>query len=390
MIRTAAQLIFVGMIGYAVYLSGVRLLERFEPDSSAAVSVLDPDSQLRRSTRNLASGLEASSLFMISEREQTKVLVANPLSELPFIPELVSASADQDTDRMDALTQHVLRLNSRNRVARFVEAQLAVLDGEAAQAVDSLGNLLTLNPSQSDAYLAEMSRLAGTKAGQDAILQALDARPFWTGDLVEKLASEIDDPGFLVALFERHPMGQYHYIAALARRGELERAHLTFLNFLPLELIGKTGVPFDNTFQKLPGAPPFNWRAHREYASFEPQGGLYISFFGQGRPVILSQTLRLSAGTYRAEFEMNGRIHRSGGHLLWRLNCSRSGEPLFDLPITELLSSATPFQADFEVPADDCAFQTLELLGVAGEFPRTTRALVRRADISPFRVEDAS
>ncbi|MEL7547229.1 MAG: hypothetical protein AAGJ84_11295 [Pseudomonadota bacterium] len=390
MIRPILLLITGALISCAVYLSGIRLLEHHSPETASLFGALDPDQKLREGRRTLDSGLTGSSPFVIGAHHTHTIATQDPLSDLPYIPGLVSASAEQDTERMAAISRHVIHLNPRNRVGRFVEAQLAVIGGEAATAMTSLANLLSLNPGQSDAYLAEISELARTEDGQEAILEALRAKPVWTGRLVRRLTQDIDDAEFLVRLFEFYPLGQNSYIRALAARGELERAHLTFLNFLPIDLIGKTGVPFDSSFVGLPGAPPFNWRLHREYASFEPQGGLYISFFGQGRPIIATQTLRLSPGTYSADIEMNGRIHRTGGHLAWDLVCTRTGEVLFELPITELLASITPFQAVFDVPGPDCGFQTLTLRGIAGEFPRTTRAMVRRASIARFREEEES
>lgn len=388
MIRTALQLIGMGVLSCAVYLSGTRLVERVWPQVGSVVGMLDPDAGLREARKRVTSELSSSSTLLTGLSEQTKLAIWDPLSDLPFMPLLIDASANQDLDRMLALSEHVIQLNPRNRIARFVGAQIAVLSGEPETAMQSLANLLTLNPSQSETYLAEISVLAQTQVGQNAVIDALKSEPIWTGQLVRQLTRDVDDPEFLVRLFEYYPPGQNSYIRALADRGELERAHLTFLNFLPTELIGRTGVPFDGGFEGFPGAQPFNWRVHSEYASYEPQGGIYISFFGQGRPTIASQTLRLSPGTYSVQFEMNGRIHRSGGHLNWLMICSRSEEVLFELPITELLSSTTEFQLSFDVPDQQCTFQTLKLLGVAGEFPRTTRALLRRVDISPFVEED--
>lgn len=389
MIRTALLLIGMGVISFAVYLSGARLLERVNPELAPIASGLDPDAGLRKAQRRLGSNLDPSAQFNYGTKEQIDLARQAPLSDVPFGPLLIEASANQDVERMAALSNHVVRLNPRNRIARFVGAQIAVITGETDMAMEALSNLLTLNPSQSEAYLAEISVLAQSEAGQNAIINALERNPRWTAQLVNQLSRTVDDPEFLVRLFAYYPPGQNAYVRALADRGELERAHLTFLNYLPVELLGKAGVPFDGGFQGFSGAQPFNWQIHREYASFEPQGGLYISFFGQGRPVIATQTLRLSSGAYSAVFEMNGRVHRTGGHVSWSMTCSRSGEPVFELPITELLASTTPFEVGFEVPDQQCAFQTLQLRGVAGEFPRTTRALVRRVRISPFREDDA-
>ena len=390
MIRNTLLVIGGLFLLFATYLSGVRLLERVSPETAAWLGVLDPDRSLRENKRELQSALASPEGVLPNPDLAADIALSDPLSDLPYIVPLIDASSRLDVPQMTLLSEHVLRLNPRNRIGQFVQAQLAVLAGDAVPAMEALANLLTLNPAQTDVYLAEISQLAQTEAGQAAILDVLAQEPRWTGRLVRQLTADVRDTNFLIELFDYYPPGQNSYIAALANRGELERAHLTFLNYLPAELIGKTGVPFDDRFMGLPGAQPFNWRLHREYASLEPQGGLYISFFGQGRPVIAEQILRLSAGTYRTEVDISGRVHRAGGHLAWTMLCSRTGEELFVLEVLELMSSANTLEAVFDIPEDGCKFQTLRLNGVAGEFPRTTRALVRHVQISRVRPDDAS
>lgn len=387
MIRASLFLLCLPFFLLSFALSGVRLLSLYAPGQAEAIAWLDPDDALRTQRALFQTNMDPALPYLVSPRQQMLLARLSPLDTLPFMPPLVQASADRDLEAMQTLSEHVLHLDPRNRAARFVAAQLAVAREQPQAAMQALVPLLALDRQNSAAYLAEMASIAATAEGRQVLLDALSSRPPWGAGLVRRLAQSTVDTDFLLSLLDLYPEGQSSFVQALVRRGDLERAHLTFLNFLPLDLVTRIGVPFDRQFRGTDGAQPFNWVINRTYANLEKAGGLSVSFFGQGRPIIAEQILRLSPGPYRADFVMNGELFQNGGHFDWSLECTRTGEPLMTRPIIELLSSPTNHEALFDVPGNGCSFQTLRLRGVAGAFPRTSRATVTEVNISHLRAE---
>lgn len=385
MIRAILLLLFLPFFLASLALSGLRIVTLSAPDAVSRIAWIDPDMDLTAHRQLLRDTIDPELPYLVSPRHQKHLARLSPLDTLPYMPLLISASADRDLEAMQVLSEHVLRLDPRNRAARFVSAQLAVTRGQSDEAMAALVPLVTLDRSNAQIYIQEMAALAATADGRETLLATLSKAPGWGGSLVRQLAATSTDTDFLFRLFELYPEGQSSFVQALARRGELERAHLTFLNFLSADQIQQVSAPFDGQFQGLAGAQPFNWVINKSYAGFENGGGLFASFFGQGRPMIAEQLVRLSPGPYRARFVMSGQVFQNGGHFAWTIGCTRSGETLLTRPIVELLSSNTEYDAGFTVPDTGCRFQTLRLTGVAGAFPRTSRAIITSVEITSER-----
>ncbi|MGB0262761.1 MAG: hypothetical protein ACPGCY_08250, partial [Henriciella sp.] len=75
--------------------------------------------------------------------------------------------------------------------------------------------------------------------------------------LVNELARQSNDPAFLLQLFEYYPDGQNTYVKTLVREGELERAHIAFLDLLPQTRRPRVTTPYNREFDELEGAQPF-------------------------------------------------------------------------------------------------------------------------------------
>ncbi|MCH2458375.1 MAG: hypothetical protein MK186_10020, partial [Henriciella sp.] len=141
-------------------------------------------------------------------------------------------------------------------------------------------------------------------------------------------------------------------------------------------------APFDAHFEGLPGAGPFTWSIDARAASFEPNGGLAVSSYGQTRKSIAHQVTKLPSGLAQAKIMMSGDISEGGNSFEWAIYCYSSRTPFWTLPATELSAEPVIIQEHISVPDADCEFQRVELAGLPGDFPRTGRALIQKLEIS--------
>ena len=310
--------------------------------------------------------------------------LARPLGPRSFAI-LLAAETEAATQPAlrERLAGHLIRISPRNEAARLARADLQFQKGNFQQTAEEISRLIELDRGNAADYLNVLVAMAKEPAARPAIERLLEGQPGWGNQFVVLLSKEIDDLPFLVAAARRYPSSQASIISGLAAKGHLDLAYTVFLDFLDSEALSSMSVPFDSGFEGHVGAPPFNWSINNNFASREQSGGLSVSFFGQGRPMIAQQILALSPGAYSAEFLMQGDIFERGGRFEWSLGCHNAKDTLFAMPVSELRSTWHAYTASFDVPRGDCDFQVLRLSGVAGEFPRTARAQVQTVTITP-------
>lgn len=308
-----------------------------------------------------------------------------PLSARPFAIRLTGTTGNEPdlSELKRSLAEHILRIAPRHVAATLKLAELDYLDGQYEETAAGISKLMELDRRNANTFLDVLTAMTLQNTSRSAIDELLDEQPAWGERLVSKLAGELSDTDFLIELARAYPASQDDVVRSLVAHGDLNLAHAAFLEFLVDEVRTTHSVPFDSRFEQISGARPFNWRINGSFASMEQRGGLAVSFFGQGRPWIAEQIVKLSPGTYAASFAMKGDLYRGGGSFEWSLQCLEAGEPLMTLPVEELASVPNSQVATFAVPTENCAFQRLRLSGVAGEFPRTARALVKEVTLRP-------
>lgn len=321
----------------------------------------------------------------LTRRALQSSFLGAPLSARPFAIRLVSVSVRDSGHRelRRELGEHIRRIAPRNVTARLTLAELDYLDGQYKKTADGISQLMVLDRSNANTFLDVLASMAVQDNSRPAIMQLLGKQPAWGSRLISKLAGELGDKDFLIELAQNYPSSQSAVVRSLVTDGDLDRAYVAFLDFLDPSVRSALTIPFNGEFLDLAGAQPFNWRINRSFASLEQRGGLAVSFFGQGRPWIAEQTIKLSSGEHRARFIMQGDLYRGGGSFEWSLQCLEASEPLMLLPVSELAAVPEAKATSFSVPAKSCDFQLLRLSGIAGEFPRTARATVSEVAITP-------
>ncbi|HIM29174.1 MAG TPA: hypothetical protein EYG57_06420 [Planctomycetes bacterium] len=312
------------------------------------------------------------------------IFIESPLSQRPFSISLSALPTKHpySSEHRRALAEHILRVSPRSISARLTLAELNYREGMYRETAYHLSRLIELDRGNANSFLDILVAMSAQTHSRAAIEEILIAHPVWGDRLVSKLAQQSDDFDFLIALSREYPSTQSATIGALIRSGNLDRAHAVFREFLDKESLKSASVPYDNGFYGLTGAQPFNWRVNTSFARLRQSGGLEISFFGQGRPWIADQTLKLSSGAHIASFTMQGTLYPGAGHFAWSIGCIDGNEDLLNLSIKQLESTPVTISRVLNVPQKDCSFQRLRLFGVAGEFPRTARATVTNVEIT--------
>ncbi|MAV49797.1 MAG: hypothetical protein CME93_02430 [Hyphomonadaceae bacterium] len=373
---------FIILLAFMGCLLAGRLLDPW-PAYHTLTSVVDPDFELRRSRQNLTDILNNEPIPPEdARRARNTIALSAPFDTQPYIPALIQASETRDVDAMSSLATHITRLDPRERTARFVAAEIAAQQQDAVLLFDRLTRLITLDPERRQAYITRLAELSATPYGRDILFDAVAEKPDWARGLVNELARQSNDPAFLLQLFEYYPDGQNTYVKTLVREGELERAHIAFLDLLPQTRRPRVTTPYNREFDELEGAQPFNWVINRRFGSLEPTSGLAVSFFGGGSPEIAKQLIRAPAGPFLFTFVSQGETHANGGHLQWTISCARSDQVLLQAPVLDLTDTPTETSTAFEIPSANCHFQYLTLSGVAGAYPKITRAVFSETRLS--------
>ena len=370
------------VIAYIGLVISARLIQRCGVERVPVIQHLDPFSSARSQRKILTNQLDQINTNTVGDLAVNKLAITAPLDPLPFTIRMIEQTNSTKLGAAGALAEHVKQLNPRHRVAHFVSAQIALLNAQPNEALETLARLVILDRPNERDYLASMVQVVIATGDIAAIENLLADKPAWGGKFVNMLSENLADVRILQRLYKYYPENQSSFVRTVAKSGDLERAYIAFLSFLSGEDLEEMTVPYDSEFIGLRGAKPFNWVINEKFAELERDGGLYVSFFGKGRPTLTEQILVLSPGQYVAATKMGGELYQYGGSFEWIIQCAGQRETLMTIPIDELKAVKFTFRGQFVIPTSGCSFQRLRLLGVAGEYPRTTRAEISSVTIS--------
>lgn len=310
--------------------------------------------------------------------------LAAPLSSGPFV-ELLSSTysgAQARTPGRRRVAEHLLKITPRSTFARISLAEIDFLSGDYAGATHQISYALALGGSNSSALLDALVEMAKNPETRPFVADLIESKPRWSSTLLMRLAPTSAHKAYLWEWAEGDKRGEAAVVSALLRQDRIDLAYDAFLTFLTPESRVAMTAPFDAHFEGLPGAGPFTWSIDARAASFEPNGGLAVSSYGQTRKSIAHQVTKLPSGLAQAKIMMSGDISEGGNSFEWAIYCYSSRTPFWTLPATELSAEPVIIQEHISVPDADCEFQRVELAGLPGDFPRTGRALIQKLEIS--------
>jgi len=319
------------------------------------------------------------------------ILRRAPLSASPFILASDARVAEGDPDAARDLALVALQRDPRNARLQLQLANDAAQRGNLAEALNRLSVLMTIDARNGGAYLGSMARIAGVPDGPGLIERELAGAPRWGVRLVNLLTPHHPDLAFLSRLVRIFPEARDGYVSRLVRERGARAAHAEWAGMLAAQDKSKVAdTPFNPSFDpELLASPPFNWRISKASAELNKKGGLYASYEGRGKVVLVEQLMILPAGTYRLSVEASVSRRPKGGSLAWTLRCGAGPSDLTHLALTDTSYGRTDFQAAFEVPLTECDNQFLRLVGEPAEFTTGATAEIGKVLVTPTQSASA-
>lgn len=314
-----------------------------------------------------------------------------PLASEPFVFAGFQALTANDIGRAEQLFLEARRRNLRLPPARLALISIYLNTRRPGPAGQEIAATIRTVPGSADVLIEQLVRVAQNPASRRALAAAIGDDPLMA-EVLNRLVRTNAGPDAVLELAERQPAAsdgrfapwQSRLVEMMIDRGDLARARQLWRGFARAEEQAG-GLLYDPEFRGLPGGPPFNWvYAANEIGSAErsASGGLDVDFFGRRSGQLVSQLLTLSPGSYRIAFRAEGSANGQGAQLMWRIGC-RGGAGLVELPLGNVTYSPQDFSGNFSVPAGGCPAQTIELVGVAGEFPAQQTARITNLTLRP-------
>lgn len=350
----------------------VRLLVLGVNFKRALIPNIDPWLQTETLSEQLSDDIVAGR--QVDSNLVKEIARKEPLHHVVFLADFIEASKALSAEELYANAEHMLRLKPRNKLARQVLIQEALLNQDYKKAISLLFDLLSLKTSQHPTYIGWLAEIANIEQGRVILRdELLRVQPKSGGAIAARIARKNPDPTFFHDLYKVYPSVQSLYLNELVKRGDSKVTYEAFLDLLPEELSKNSTQPFDNQFVQAEAPQPFNWKIVSKNASFKEPSGLSVRFFGRGQADVLKQVSALEQGNYEFRVDMKGAKYPEAMGFKWQLKCNGTKSKLFELKLNEISKSGQTFVVPFQVN-EGCVFQELSLKGVPGLFSSTIRA----------------
>src|SRR5690606_38855192 len=255
----------------------------------------------------------------------------------------------------------------------------ALAAGDHAEALHQVDRVLAFRPAARAGLFPQLARMAADPAFADALATMLATRPPWRAGLLAHLQASREAPDaadqMLAALQRRGGLDQGEFdgwIDTLLKQGRWGEAHARWAG---PQLAAGHAIPllFNGDFARPPSGSGFDWRLPRVpgvLVEFEPQAGagqvLRLRFLGRRvAGGIARHPLLLAPGRYRLAWRQRLESLDADPGVEWRLSCA--GKP-DTLAASAPMRGTSPWRdaaLEFEIPAQGCTGQWLEL-GMAG------------------------
>ncbi|HEU0152048.1 MAG TPA: hypothetical protein VFQ84_01755 [Arenimonas sp.] len=334
-----------------------------------------PEALYRQALRLAADPAQAEAAADHARR----ALRANPLDGRSY--RILGTLADAAGDRAQAARLFTV---AAQRTPRDLSSQAWLLDyhlaeGDLPAAMQNLDLLLRVNPGLFPSLEAQLLGLASDARAHEALADRLATLPPWRGRLLVATAAKAPSYEAVAPLFDRlrkapgglAPAELSAWVDRLGREGQWGPAYLIWVSQLPPERLVGLGNLYNGSFEWEPGQGAFHWRLGRiagarvDRLPTEGADGklaLRVAFEDRRVPFAhVRQMLALGPGRYTFSGQARPETLRTERGLVWTITCASGGPALGE---TRPLMGNGPwraFEAEFEVPAENCGAQWLVL-----------------------------
>ena len=367
-----------GLIWFSVRTAALNALLSKSPAAAAIVAPEDP---------RVVMGIAMAEFSETGGRVRAELQEASmrslaraPLEDEPFLLASVSALARED-EAGDRLIVEAARRNPRSRITQLLLLDRQLRAGSIAEAVTTINLLSRLIPDAQTVLIGQLVEFARNPSTRQAVVRVLERDPTMKSRVLDYLAADAKDLDLILALAgagdqrgdgSSPPAWQQKLLAALAARGDVQRAYQLWSRFSEVGIGKPTAGIYDPTFAGLPGLPPFNWQfieSNGGVAERSGSSGLQVQYYGRGDARLVEQMLVLPPGRYRFSSKVEGSVPPESGRLAWQLSCHKSGSTPLDLSLTSGGDTQRVVSSEFTIPSG-CASQWLALVGAPAEFSK--------------------
>ena len=396
--------LLLALLGCAAIVAGWRIVGVLRIDAAmargdiAAVLRLDPD-HAEALLADAVRRLQANDLAG-AEQQARRVLAHTPIDGRAYRVLAQVAERRKQPEQALALYRIAVARAPRDVQARAWLAQHALDQGDYPGLLHHVDRVLALSPTAGERLFPLLAQLAADPAFAEPLAQALRSRPTWRNGMLATLQGSPEPAAAdrVLSSLQRNgglaPAEFDAWIEGLLRQGRWGEAQARWAG--PILAAGRPlPLLFNGDFASVPSGVGFDWRLPRtvgvlvEFESMGTGGNALRARF-LGRRIagdIASHALLLPPGQYRLHWQQRAEGLTADPGLEWRITCAQ--------PVSMLARSLPmrgdipwrPQQLAFQVPAEGCAGQWLQLgnAGAAGAGQVIDGAL-RVADIRLERI----
>lgn len=315
-----------------------------------------------------------------AERLAHQALAANPLEGRAY--RVLGRLAERRGDPARAVTffRDAVRLSPRDIPTHVWLEGYYLSTGQPVEALRHIDMLLRIEPEKNWRQYTLLQKLAAFPPAHAALAAALAKRPAWREGLMVRICPLEPGSSALVAplmnLVREQEGGLSEkelssWLPCLERDGRWGEAYLTWVSSLPLSQRSKLTNIFNGGFEDEPSGVGFDWVIGSD-PSFQVErldtqgaGGraaLRLTFAeGKLQFKHISQWLVLGPGSYTLGGRFRADGFRNDQGLVWELRCAEGNRQIAVSPPIAGLTAWKRFDIPFQVPAQGCQAQRLQL-----------------------------
>lgn len=369
-VLAAVGLVLAAWIGWTlVQATRADLLADADPQAALRLDPDHPQALLRLAWRQLGQGDNDAATATARH-----LLAVEPGQGDAFAVLALAAARRGDADA-PALARIALQRAPRNRDLRATEAAALLKAGDLDGALAQIDALLRLTPTRGKTLYPALAQQAQDKRFAEALAATLAKAPPWRRAFLGVLNKE----GTPAALDQVYAWLQQHgeltteetgrWLDRMIADGRWGEAYAHWVGTLGPDAARLTPV-YNGDFERDPSRQGFGWRNDASPGAFAeieagagPKGNRAAHVHFIGRPAArgnLRQALLLAPGRFELAMQVRTDFLRSDQGLQWVVRCDK-GSTIAILPIEDGSEGWRRMATQFEVPAEKCAGQWLEL-----------------------------
>ena len=362
----------------AVFLFRLTIV-RADPESHWSQQFAPGDPAVLTATAMREVGLAAAARKNPSSGTLEKIgelARKSPLAVEPFLVEGALADKKAQFAVAAQLYREARRRDPRSVAAHHLLADLDLRTGDTQDGIRELADLARLVPAVTIQLAPAIAKFSHSPGAAGQLRNMFRSNPLLERPVLSVLAQDPFNASLILSVASASPSTagppaewEEKLLDAMVAQGQYAQAYSVWSKITGQKVEG-SGV-FNPAFRRSNEPPPFNWNYPATDAGVaEPEnGGLRILFYDRENANLAQQIIILPPGRYLLTVPV---ATNSGNPqtLAWSIQCLPGKSKILNLPLSPTGGSGT-VAGEFEVPAQGCAAQQIELDGNAEDSPTT-------------------